>query len=250
VAGRECPLCGEAGTPVGTRDGAWLRLCCGSLLAWEWASEEEYETWYWDPVAYHVAEQRANGQAPFAERLAEQVAAAHARLQVLTALAPPRGEARLLDVGTGTGAFVEVARQYGYAATGIEPCGKLVEAAQQRNWPVLQGDWRSAAGRHAVITLFDVLEHLTRPYECLRHLRRCLEPEGVLVVEMPEWDSPHQRAHRMNWKHIRPRQHLWLPSRSAAELLYRRAGYELLGFYRPLLGSLGKASWFLTPSHA
>jgi hypothetical protein len=57
VAGRECPICGERGDPIGDSEGAWLRLCCGSLLAWEWANEAAYEAWYWDPEAYHVVEQ-------------------------------------------------------------------------------------------------------------------------------------------------------------------------------------------------
>jgi SAM-dependent methyltransferase len=249
VAGRECPLCGERGTRIGAKEGVSLRLCCGSLLAWAWADEVEYEGWYEDPRAYPVLEQRANGQSPFVERVPEQVAAAHARLDTLTALYVPPDGSSMLDVGTGTGTFVEVAqRRCCCPVEGVEPCGALVYAAQARHLPIWRGDWRTVERRYAIITLFDVLEHLTRPFECLCHLRQRLEPGGVLVVEMPEWDSPHQRRQGLYWKHIRPRQHLWLPSRSAAETLFEWAGYDVMTFHRPLCGSLGKASWLLAPS--
>jgi SAM-dependent methyltransferase len=239
-------LCGGEGDPVGLRDGVRLRLCCGSLLAWAWSSEEEYEAWYRDPEAYHVAEPPRYGQRPFIERVGEHAAAARTRLSLLGAFYPPRDGMRVLDVGAGTGMFVEVAqRGFGLDAEGIEPCGALVRWATERGIRVRQGDWQAVAGYYRIITLFDVLEHLTRPAECLRHLRQCLEADGLLVIEMPEWGSPHQLRHGLEWRHLKPREHLWLPSRAAAEGLFRRTGYEVMLFYRPLCGSLGKATWFL-----
>jgi SAM-dependent methyltransferase len=248
-AGRHCPLCDGLGTPAGVCEGVELRLCCGALLAWAWEDEAAYEAWYRHPEAYPVLEQRANGQLPLPQRHAEQEQAAHARLGSLTALCSLPCSARMMDIGAGTGAFVEVAGRC-YRAEGIEPCSAHVEAAQARGTPLCQGEWRSVQGHYDVITLFDVLEHLTRPLACLLHLRACLEPQGLLVIEMPEWDSPDQRRHGLEWKHIRPRQHLWLPSRAAAERLFERAEYEVLAFHRPLHGTLGKATWILTPTAA
>src|SRR5438270_608065 len=98
VAGQRCPLCGGEGSLVGVKDGVKLRLCCDSLLAWGWSSEEEYEAWYSDPEAYHVVEPPRNGQRPFIERISEHGTAAEARLALIQAyLSPARGE-RLLDV--------------------------------------------------------------------------------------------------------------------------------------------------------
>lgn len=214
------------------------------LLSWLWKSEEEYEAWYADPEAYHVDEQVSQGQKPCTDRQrrAEAFAAARKRIQSLLFYYEPRfamhgrRSTRLLDIGCGTGEFVKTARTYNYDAYGIDPNPAL--ATQDRI--ITTGTWKDVQGTWDIITLHDVFEHLTRPREALRAFQGHLNDRGLVVIEQPEWDSPHQREAGMEWKHIRPRQHVCLYSRQAAEQLYEEEGFSLVAFYRPLRATLGK----------
>ena len=229
--GQRCPLCNQARCDV------WR--CANDhapvLLSWQWADgvagELEYEAWYSDPTAYHVTEQEDQGQLPLEQRYEECRIAARKRLELIRQLHPC---GRMLDVGAGNGAFVDQAQEWCHSAEGIDPapCGGVSN--------VQRGTWRHVTPEYDTITLFDVLEHLTRPQECLTHLKACLAKDGLVVVEMPEYMGTG------DWqKHIRPKQHVCLYSRGAAEELFQRAGLTPILWYRPLNGSIGKCSWFL-----
>lgn len=261
LAGQVCPICGSTGQwlyhpsdpPIHNNPKSDLRECrCvggGVLLSWPWASEQEYEAWYADPTAYHEDEQTANGQRPFAEMQADHEIAAWSRLKTLTTIYPQLTGKRLLDVGCGDGSFVMAAHDTGMQAYGIEPNARLLDCAHYDIRGFLDvGTWRDIDSHgfgFDCICLHDVFEHLTRPSECLHHLRKFMGTDARLVIEMPEWDSPAQRAARLGWKHIRPRQHVCLYSFDAAVKIFEESGYRLDAFWRPLGGKLGKATWVL-----
>lgn len=254
IAGIQCPLCGGTGRSERRHTGVALRLCrCvhggATLLAWAHESERSYEALYETPFAYHVAEQHFEGQPESVLRDEEHIVASLSRMAILNVfLGSSSQPRRLIDIGSGTGSFIHVAREAGYEAYGLEPSPDAREWAESRNRPTLSGSWRALSPQWDIITLHDVLEHLTRPLACLLHLRRCLHPKGYVVVEMPEWDSPHQLQQGWEWRHLRPRQHLCLYSRVSAEALYEATGFTVIAFWRPLQGTLGKASWLLKPS--
>jgi SAM-dependent methyltransferase len=246
VAGEFCPLCGERGRLVAQKDGVALRACCGSLLAWAWNSEAEYEGLYTESSRYHEGEQMAEGQRTFWERDSDRMQADSIRLRTLGALFGPLRGRKLIDIGASTGAFASLARHtHGMDARGIEPNPGMVAQGMTLGRPVEVGTWQSIEGGADFITLHDVFEHLTRPHECLDTVYAVLNPGGVLVIEMPEWNSPDQQAAGLGWKHIRPRQHLCLYSRESAESLYAAHGFTVASFVRPLAGKLGKMAHYL-----
>jgi cyclopropane fatty-acyl-phospholipid synthase-like methyltransferase len=240
IAGKNCPLCGSTGTPIA---GSRLRLCCGILLSWEWDSEEAYHNQY--VTNYHTEIQKQEGQKPFTECLDMHYEAGKSRISTIFNLFP-YDHGTLCDIGTGSGGFLEAVEDsldHILYAVGIEPNQEMVDWCESRGLEVSVGGWQHVSGCYDFITLFDVFEHLTRPAEVLAYLKKCLTARGRLIIEMPEWDSPMQREAGLNWKHIRPKQHLTLYSRRAFDTLLERHGFELVAFYRPLNGALGKATW-------
>lgn len=92
----------------------------------------------------------------------------------------------LLDIGAGSGEFVAMARKAGYGATGIEPdLGYSEYARNEYSADVVTGKIRDATGRHDIVTLFHVLEHLRSPVEAFANLHRLLPPGGRLFIEVP-----------------------------------------------------------------
>jgi 2-polyprenyl-3-methyl-5-hydroxy-6-metoxy-1,4-benzoquinol methylase len=107
-----------------------------------------------------------------------------ARIKHLVGL-PAGQRLRLLDVGCSTGALMLSARREGIDVTGVEPAVRAAGAAQAAGLTVYAGTLAEAAlpslTFHAA-TLIEVIEHLTKPGEVLREIRRILVPGGVLVI--------------------------------------------------------------------
>lgn len=104
--------------------------------------------------------------------------------RALRRLGPPAGR-RLLDVGAYTGIFVDVARQAGFEAEGIELSRWAVAHARSRGLPVRNESIEErarAGGAYDVLTLWDVVEHLRDPRADLVACRDLLRPGGRLHV--------------------------------------------------------------------
>jgi len=92
---------------------------------------------------------------------------------------------RLLDVGASYGAFLELAKEHGWEAHGVELSKKARRyAASERGLTMHRtlSDARFPNGHFSVVTLWDLIEHLAEPREFLNEVRRILSPDGVLLV--------------------------------------------------------------------
>jgi SAM-dependent methyltransferase len=98
-----------------------------------------------------------------------------------------RSSGSLLDVGTGTGQFLSIARE-SFAVSGTEVSESAVRIARDKyGLDVKQGQVEDIRFdvRFDVITLFHVLEHVPYPVSTLRRCRELLNPDGILVVAVP-----------------------------------------------------------------
>lgn len=107
----------------------------------------------------------------------------------------------LLDVGTGIGQFMAVARNSYREVYGTEVSSVAVQIAKEKyNLDVFQGtvegiDWQGRVFDN--ISLFHVLEHVHNPKSLLRICHSLLSADGVLVIAVPsEVSSLRARARR------------------------------------------------------
>ncbi len=111
----------------------------------------------------------------------------------LATLARFKDNGQLLDVGFGSGIFLDVAIAHGYDAHGIDISAYAVEKRSvDLGSRVRQASVESAPyepGRFDAITLFDVFEHVYQPKNFVAKLARLLAPEGVVLVATPNFDS-------------------------------------------------------------
>jgi 2-polyprenyl-3-methyl-5-hydroxy-6-metoxy-1,4-benzoquinol methylase len=113
-------------------------------------------------------------------------------------LIPQALDARILDVGCGRGGLVYWLSQRGYhRAEGIDVSGEQVETARRVGVAnVQQADLRSYLGSRVqsydALILRDVVEHFTREQiiEVLELCRAALRPGGVVIVQVPNAESP------------------------------------------------------------
>jgi SAM-dependent methyltransferase len=138
---------------------------------------------------------------------------------------------RLLDVGAGTGLLCLAARDQGLDPVGVEPSGWAVEIARARHGvEVLQGTFPhpALAGREFdIITLIDVIEHVTDPLGLLSRIREALRPGGIAAITTPDSRSLAAGMMGRKWWHYRVA-HVCFFSRSNMTEALRRAGLELV----------------------
>jgi SAM-dependent methyltransferase len=143
----------------------------------------------------------------------------------------PRPGGLLLDVGCGTGQFVEAARKAGYRARGLDLSAAQLEVARRRfpDVEVHAGRLRDYAhgmppGSFDVVTAFQVLEHVADPLDFLADARRLLRPAGYLAIGVPTWRT---------WRAFRdpedaPPNHLTRWSRRSLERALGDAGFSVV----------------------
>lgn len=144
----------------------------------------------------------------------------------------PKSGAKVLDIGTAGGAFLDAATKFGYDAWGLEPSRYLVTKGKERGLKIEQGTIENhafAAASFNMVTLWDVLEHVPDPRNALTQIRKLLKPDGILLVNYPDigtWQA--KLAGRRFWWILSV--HLQHFSPSTVVEICKRTGFEAFHF--------------------
>jgi SAM-dependent methyltransferase len=140
------------------------------------------------------------------------------------------GAARILEIGSGTGAFVRRALARGHEITGIEyskEAADTINNALQRNI-ILTGtleDCVLPGGQFDVCVLSDVIEHLRAPAKALRAIHRLLIPGGVIFLSTPSITSWSSRLMRSKWMEFKPEHLFYFDVNNITDLL-AKCGFD------------------------
>jgi 2-polyprenyl-3-methyl-5-hydroxy-6-metoxy-1,4-benzoquinol methylase len=140
----------------------------------------------------------------------------------------------LLDVGAGSGVLVEAAMNREFSAVGVEPSSWLASIGQQRGLVIYNGVLPHPMVNMGfdVITLVDVIEHVSQPLDLLREIRNHLKPGGIALVVTPDAASFFAKILGFKWWHYRIA-HISYFNPKTLKLIAQRAGMECLNFSRP-----------------
>lgn len=244
-----CLFCRGRGDKMLEKDGFTMRHCHGLVMSFPYKNEQEYDAYY--SGDYHGQCQRNEGQKAYWDRDEDLYVASDIRLHLIRAIfskgAPFKPGTTLLDIGAGTGAFVAAANDQGIMATGVEVNEPMCDQAQEKGRPVQAGSAYQVDidEQFDIVHLSDVFEHLLRPADALGEMMRVMKDSGLLVIEMPEAGCPQSEQQGPEWRHYRPKQHVYLYTEGAARMLFERHGLYVEAVHRPLRGSLGKITYYL-----
>ncbi|GGW57234.1 methyltransferase family protein [Winogradskyella epiphytica] len=130
----------------------------------------------------------------------------------------------LLDIGCGTGDFLETALKNNWEITGIEPNESARKIANSKtNNSVFDTSEleKLQANSFDVITLWHVLEHLPHLENQVALLKRLLKPNGTLVIAVPNYKSYDAQYYKNFWAAYDVPRHLWHFSKTAIDKLFQ-----------------------------
>jgi SAM-dependent methyltransferase len=229
-----CAWCGAAIDPLTPRPGTRRVACerCGAQTTWPAPSDAElaaaYEGWY--------RPQSGRFSGPM-DRLLGWMRGRLARR--IERIAPP---GRVLDVGSGSGELLDALAKRGRSAVGLERVSHRED--------VLADDLLDVQLDSAAIVFWHSLEHLPHAGDAVDHAGGLLEPNGVMIIAMPNPASLQARAFGDRWLALDlPRHLVHVPARTLLERLrsldlhiervsYLRGGQVMFGWLHGLLGLL------------
>ncbi len=245
TAMKECPLCGSSNLRTAYRfdrfavlkcrgcDGSWRSnmYSLGDITAMYTGDEYSQNPYF----SYNAEEFKAAARGRFANYVG-----------ALSAIASKVKVGRLLDVGCGSGAFLNVAQQRGWDVTGIELSPELSQVSRRAvKAEVINAAFESVAlpeESYDVVTMWDIIEHVLDPVFCLRKVERLLKPGGMALFCTPDEDSLLARAglflYRMSGGGVsypalalHPTYHTYFFSRSGFKTLVGKSGMQVVRCY-------------------
>jgi 2-polyprenyl-3-methyl-5-hydroxy-6-metoxy-1,4-benzoquinol methylase len=164
-----------------------------------------------------------------------------------------------LDIGSGTGSFVNEMKQNGWSATGLEPDEDARRTAKQvYNIELMGADalYRFRPDSFDAITLWHVLEHVHDLSAYIRELKNILNKKGKLFIAVPNYTSLDAKIYKEYWAAYDVPRHLYHFSPASMKLLMDRNGLTIIqykpmwydSFYISLLSSKykkGSANWIV-----
>lgn len=152
-------------------------------------------------------------------------------VELLERFEPYRRYGRILDVGSGSGFFLDTAMERGWEAHGTEYDPAMLETCKARGMHMRQG--LLALGNYEpssfdVITSFEVLEHLVHPRPELEHFFSLLRPGGSLYLTTPNFNAISRRIAGGQWRVVNYPEHLNYYTPYTLSKAVKRSGFRIV----------------------
>jgi 2-polyprenyl-3-methyl-5-hydroxy-6-metoxy-1,4-benzoquinol methylase len=154
------------------------------------------------------------------------------KLSLINSFSKQKGT--LLDVGCGTGDFLEFSKQKGWRVVGIEPNDQARAIANKKtNNSVYKTNHLLNLENHSfdIITLWHVLEHLPNLEEHIAEFKRLLKPNGTLIIAVPNYKSYDAKIYKTYWAAFDVPRHLWHFSKESIKILMETFKMNVVKMY-------------------
>jgi 2-polyprenyl-3-methyl-5-hydroxy-6-metoxy-1,4-benzoquinol methylase len=199
-----CPICG--GKSLRTYDViahdyinevVSIAECFECEMAWQHPLKRTYK----ESASYFTKkyDQKENGTY-FDPEMRRQIATL--QMDYIRQLRPEGGN--ILDVGAGDGTFLDVVASSGWKGIGIEPAEiqkEIKEELTRKGITLIQGSHEDlpADMKFDVITLWDVIEHVDKPFDLLKTMYGKLNKGGMIVLETGNYKCANRIENSEDW---------------------------------------------------
>lgn len=139
-----------------------------------------------------------------------------------------RQQGFILDIGAGTGEFLDAFDSQHWSKFSVEPSVKL--HAQLSKKGIELKDQLNDFEDHSfdVITLWHSLEHIPNLELTIMHLKRILKPQGVVFVAVPNFKSYDAQIYKSHWAAWDVPRHLWHFSRIGIKSIFSKHNFNCI----------------------
>ena len=149
------------------------------------------------------------------------------KINLINSLYPQKG--KLLDVGCGTGMFLNEARENGWKVNGIEPDLGARQIAEEIIKSVIKTEILSSFQdeKFNIITMWHVLEHIHLLNETVDWLKQRIAEDGTLIIAVPNYESKDAAIYGEHWAAYDVPRHLYHFSQKSIKQLFEQKGFRL-----------------------
>jgi len=139
-------------------------------------------------------------------------------------------QGNLLDLGCGTGAFLNICKENGWRVQGIEPSPEAREVAKKNHGLELFdiNSWDKIADNSLdVISAWHVLEHVYKLEDEVKQIKRVLKKDGTFVVALPNCSSADAQFYKQYWAAYDVPRHIWHFTPADVKSFFEKQGFTL-----------------------
>ena len=136
----------------------------------------------------------------------------------------------VLDIGCGTGEFLNACKQNGWNVTGIEP-SEVARKHAKENFGIEpltpEKLFEISEKKFNVITMWHVLEHVHQLHKTIEQINKLLINDGALIVAVPNCNSFDAKKYGEHWAAYDVPRHIYHFTKRDIEKLFSGFGYKL-----------------------
>ena len=136
----------------------------------------------------------------------------------------------LMDIGCGTGEFLNYCRRMNFDTTGVEPNEKARKFASEEFGLTIFNESKLnefSPATFDVITMWHVLEHVHALNERMTRINQLLKPGGTLIIAVPDSDSWDAVNYKDFWAAYDLPRHLYHFTQSSLNRLATKNGFSV-----------------------
>ncbi|WP_297797326.1 class I SAM-dependent methyltransferase [uncultured Eudoraea sp.] len=135
---------------------------------------------------------------------------------------------KLLDIGAGTGSFLEIAKSNGWDTYGVEPNKLARGLAEEKGLQLKENINFIKEEGFQVITMWHVLEHLSNLDAQIDKICSLLKEDGTLMLAVPNFQSYDAKYYKQYWAAYDVPRHLSHFSQTAIKRIFAKHGMKVI----------------------
>jgi SAM-dependent methyltransferase len=137
----------------------------------------------------------------------------------------------LLEIGCGDGTFLDVLNDKLSSDCTLTGIDLMSQPKRHARLNIIRGEFEKTnfGTTFDAVVMYGALEHLADPLHSLRRISELLTPDGLLIGDVPNWDSCWRKIFPRHWSGLQIPRHQTMFSPLSLKRMLNVAGYDLVG---------------------
>lgn len=137
---------------------------------------------------------------------------------------------KALEIGCSTGLFLSLLKTKGWQVKGVEVSQKAAKLAIKKgiNVEIAPFEKINFKDKFDLVILNHTLEHLDNPYQVVKKIKQILNKNGLIFIDLPNFDSFSVKIFREKWPMLLPDEHLWHFTNKSMDIFLNNLGFNII----------------------